>query len=119
MTDDIMFWFDLLTAALWFAMSLVGIVLRARRLLRLHRIVLSEPVDPEDRAYLRQIIRSTWLRLGVKVVFLLGSIVALTNLPLWGAWRIGIVLALGFMLWETISVDRVRDRLGRHQEQQP
>lgn len=106
-----MWWFDLLSASLWFAMSAVGIVLRTLRLRRLHRIVLAPNADQDDRDYLTQIVRSTWLRLGVKVVFLLGSLIALFNLPLFGLWRIGIVLALGFMLWETVSVDRVRDRL--------
>jgi hypothetical protein len=108
--------FDLLTAALWFALSAVGIVLRVRRLVRLHRIRLPEPIDPKDREYLASVKRSTYLRLGVKVVFLIGALITLFNLPLWWAWRLGIVAALFFMIWETVSVDHVRDRLGRSAE---
>jgi hypothetical protein len=116
---DVRWWFDLVSAALWFTMSAIGIVLRTRRLIRLHRIVLPEPIDPKDREYLASVKRSTYLRLGVKVVFLIGSLIALFNLPLWWAWRIGIVAALFFMLWETVSVDRVRDRLGQPSEAAP
>lgn len=110
---DALAWFDFLTAALWFALALVGACLRVRRLARLHRIRLVEPVDSDDVAYLASVKRSTWLRLGVKLVFLIGSLIALFNLPLFGAWRIGVVLALAFMVAETVGVDRVRDRLGR------
>lgn len=106
--------FDLLTATLWFALSLVGVVLRVRRLLRLHRIRLAEPVHPLDAEYLASIKRSTGLRLFVKVAFLVGSLVALLNLPwLWPFWRVMVVLALAAMVTETVTVDRVRDRLGR------
>lgn len=110
------FWFDLLTAATWFTLSAVGIVLRTRRLIALRRIVLPEPLDPKDVEYLAAIKRSTYLRLGVKVVFLIGSLIALFHLPLWGVWRLGVLLALGFMIWETLSVDAIRNRLGQGPE---
>lgn len=110
---DVRWWFDLISASLWFALSAVGIVLRCRRLVRLHRIVLPDPVDSRDADYLASVKRSTYLRLGVKVVFLIGSTIALFHLPLFWAWRVGVVAALGFMVFETVNVDRVRDRLAR------
>lgn len=107
--------FDLLTAALWFTLAAVGIVLRTRRMIRLHQIKLSEPVDQRDADYLAAVKRSTYLRLAVKVVFLVGAMIALFDLTvLWALWRIGIVTALAAMLAETVGVDRVRDRLGRN-----
>lgn len=110
---DVRWLFDLITAALWFALSAIGIILRLRRLVRLHRIVLTAPTDPRDEAYLASVKRSTYLRLGVKVVFLIGAMVPLFHLPdLWPVWRMGVVLALAFMLAETLSVDYVRERLG-------
>lgn len=113
---DFMALFDLATASAWFLLSLVGLVLRTRRLIRLHRLRLVEPVDPADADYLATVKRSTWLRLGVKVVFLIGSLIALFHLPLFGLWRVGVVAALGFMIAETLGVDRVRERLGRSAE---
>lgn len=106
--------FDLLTAALWFALSLVCIVLRVRRLVRLHQIRLAEPVHPLDAEYLASVKRSTYLRLSVKVAFLVGSLVALLHLPwLWPLWRVLVVFSLVAMVAETVTVDHVRDRLGR------
>jgi hypothetical protein len=111
---DVRSWFDLITAALWLTLSLVGIVLRIRRAIRLRQIILPEPIDARDQEYLESVKRSTYLRLGVKVVFLLGSMIALFDLSLlWWLWRIGIVVSLGFMIAETISVDTIRTRLGR------
>ncbi len=95
-------------------LAVIGIVLRTRRLLRLRRIDLVKPVDPEDARYLTLVKRSTYLRLTVKIVFCVGALLALFDLWfLWPLWRIGIIVALSFMLIETISVDRIRDRLGR------
>jgi hypothetical protein len=111
-----LYWFDLLSASIWFALSAVGIVLRVRRLMALRRIVLVEPIDPKDVEYLASITRSTYLRLGVKVVFLIGSLIALFHLPLFGFWRLGIILALGFMIFETVGVDRIRARLAAENE---
>lgn len=109
--------FDLVTAALWFLLAAVGIVLRLRRLVRLRTIVLVDPSSARDREYLASVKRSTLLRLGVKVVFLLGSMIALFDVSaLWPVWRIGIVTALACMLAETLSVDATRDRLGRAAE---
>lgn len=107
-------WFDLLTAGLWFALASIGVALRVRRLVRLHRVALPRPIVPADRAYLASVKRSTYLRLGVKLVFLVGSLIALFGLDvLWPVWRVGIVAALAFMLAETVGVDAIRDRLGR------
>ena len=112
MTDRSLF--DLITAAIWFVLAALGIVLRCRRMLRLRRIVLVEPVDQRDANYLTSIRRSTYLRMLVKFVFLIGAMIALFGLSwLWPIWRIGIVAALVFMLLETMSVDMIRDRLGK------
>ena len=106
--------FDLITAALWFTLAALGIALRCRRMLRLRQIVLVEPVDQRDADYLASIRRSTYLRMLVKFVFLVGALIALFGLTwLWPIWRIGIVAALVFMLLETMSVDMIRDRLGK------
>lgn len=105
--------FDMGTAALWFLLAALGIVLRVRRLLRLRQIVLVAPVDPRDAAYLASVKLSTVLRLGVKVVFLIGACIPLFGLfDLWWVWRVGVVVALLFMLTETANVDAVRARLG-------
>lgn len=109
-------WFDLLTAALWFTLAAVGIVLRCRRLVRLHRIVLPEPVHPLDVEYLASVKRSTYLRLITKTVFVIGALIALFHLPLFEVWRVGVVLILGLMIMETVGVDQVRNRLARVQE---
>jgi hypothetical protein len=106
--------FDLATAVAWLLLAGTGIALRSRRLIRLHRIVLVAPVDPRDTEYLASVKRSTYLRLMVKCVFFTGASIALFDLEvLWPLWRIGIVAALTFMIWETVSVDMIRDRLGR------
>lgn len=107
-------WFDTVTLALWFALAAVGIALRCRRLYRLYRVILPAPIDPDDVAYLRQVIRSTYLRLVVKATFLVGAVLALTDVPwLWPAWRLLVILALACMLAETAGVDHARARLSR------
>lgn len=106
-------YFDLLTAALWFGLASFGIVLRCRRLVRLGRIRLIEPVHPSDADYLRSVKRSTYLRLGVKITFLIGASIALFGLPLFEVWRSCVVISLALMLAETLSVDNVRERLAR------
>ncbi len=111
--------FDLCTAAIIFALAAMGIFRRVRRLLALSRIILVEPVDQRDVDYLDSIKRSTYLRLGVKVVFFIGSLIMLFNLPLFEVWRAAVILALVFMNAETASVDRVRDRLGKAAETKP
>lgn len=111
--------FDLCTAAVIFALAALGIFRRLRRLIALHRIILVEPVDQRDVDYLDSIKRSTYLRLGVKVVFFIGSLIMLFGLPLFEVWRMAVILALVFMNAETSSVDRVRDRLGRAAEAPP
>lgn len=114
---EVRYWFDLLTASLWLALAAAGVVLRVRRSIRLSRIILLDPVHPRDAEYLASVKRSTYLRMGVKVVFLIGALVALLQVPwLWPAWRIGVIAALTMMLMETYSVDHVRERLGRAAE---
>lgn len=108
--------FDLITAAVWFTLAAIGVMRRIQRLIRLNRIVLPLPLNVSDADYLASVKRSTYLRLGVKVVLLIGALIALFGLPLFELWRLGIVLALVFMNAETVSVDQVRDRLGRSQE---
>lgn len=105
-------WFDFATAALVFILSIVGIIRRCSRLVRLYRIRLVKPVRYTDLAYLASIKRSTYLRLSVKITFFIGSLIMLFQLPLFEVWRGSIVLALIFMNLETASVDRVRERLG-------
>ncbi len=105
--------FDFITATLWFVLSLIEIALRLTRLVRLYQIRLPEPVDPRDEDYLASVRYSTCLRLGTTVVFLIGATIALFHLEeLFSLWRLGILLALFFMILETTSVDRVRRRLG-------
>lgn len=109
--------FDLATAAAIFLLALLGIFLRVRRMINLNRIILVEPIDQRDIDYLASVKRSTWLRLGTKVVFFLGSLIMLFDLDaLWAFWRIGIVVSLVLMAVETHSVDTVRDRLGKAAE---
>lgn len=106
--------FDLATNVLWLVLAATGIALRTRRLLRLRRVVLVMPVDPDDAAYLASVKRSTLLRMATKTVFLVGALSALFNLMwLWPLWRIGIIVVLALMVAETLSVDSIRDRLGR------
>jgi hypothetical protein len=50
----------------------------------------------------------------VKCIFFVGAILMLFDPPyIWAAWRVSIVVVLVFMLIETLSVDTIRDRLGR------
>jgi len=114
-----LYYFDFLTAATWFVLSVVGIVLRIRRTRALRRIVLPAPVDPKDAEYLASVKRSTYLRLFVKAVFLVGSLIALFHLPLFGAWRLLVIAALAAMIYETVGVDRIRARLGQGPEGAP
>lgn len=105
--------FDLLTAAIILVLSVYGMWRRAHRLVRLKRITLVEPIHPDDVAYLHSVIWSTYLRLGVKIVIFIGSLIMLFGLPLFEIWRIGLILMLIFMNIETVSVDHIRDRLAR------
>jgi hypothetical protein len=113
--NDLRWWYDLLTGTGWLALALIGIVLRCRRLVRLHHIVLVEPIDPRDELYLEQVKRSTYLRLGVKAVLLIGALIAVFDLTLlWWLWRLGLIVILVLMVAETSGVDHVRDVLGRN-----
>ena len=100
------------TALVWVLLAAVGVLRRVRRLYRLNRIVLPTPLEPEDADYLASVKRSTYLRLGVKLVLLFGGLVALFQLTdLYLVWRIAIIAALVLMNAETGSVDGVRHRL--------
>jgi hypothetical protein len=106
--------FDFTTAVMTLMLAGAGIVLRTRRLIRLRHTVLMEPVDQRDVDYLAAVKRSTILRMAVKILFFIGSLLMLFDPPyLWFVWRISIVVVLVFMLIETLSVDTIRDRLGR------
>ena len=121
MTDPLV-WLDGATVALWIAMALVGV---ARRLVRLRRLRALDGAfsAPADRDYLASVVRSTHLRLYVKVAFLaFGGVGLLTvgrhpllhEAPLlFLAVRLLALSVLAAMLAETISVDRVRERLAR------
>jgi ABC-type Fe3+ transport system permease subunit len=115
--SDARYWFDLVTALLWLLLAATGVVLRIRRSIRLNQIVLIQPTHPRDVEYLASVKRSTYLRLCVKIVFLIGALLVVFDVPwLWPAWRIGVVGVLMLMLAETFNVDHVRDRLGRAAE---
>lgn len=102
---------EFLTAVVWFGLAASGIALRVRRLWRLRGIVVTAQ---EDRDYLESVKRSTYLRLATKGVLLVGSLVALFGWPLaFWVWRAGILVVLVLMIWETVQVDSIRDRLGR------
>lgn len=108
--------FGVVTAWLVLLLSALGIVLRVRRLVRLHRIVLVQPADPRDVQYLRQTYVSTYLRLLVKVVLFIGGVLMVFDGALdwlWPIWRLGLVGALVAMIAETLSVDATRMRLGK------
>lgn len=100
------------TALVWVLLAAYGVFRRVRRLQRLNQIILPEPVEQEDVEYLASIKRSTYLRMGVKIVLLIGGCVALFNLMGYVLiWRFGVLLMLVFMDTETASVDRIRERL--------
>jgi len=103
------------TALAWFLLAVAGIALRLRRLRRLHQIILRKPEEQEDIDYLRSVVWSTYLRLGVKVALLVGSIVALFHLmDIVLLWRFSVIVALILMTVETHNVDAVRARLARN-----
>lgn len=108
-------WFALFergTAMAWVALAILGIFRRVRRLEHLSRIILPQPLEQEDVDYLASVKRSTYLRLGVKVVLLLGGMIALFHLTEYVLlWRTGIIVALMLMDFETSNVDNVRQRL--------
>lgn len=100
------------TALVWVLLAALGVLRRVRRLHRLSRIVLPEPRAVEDEDYLDSVCRSTYLRLGVKIVLLIGGLIALFQLTdLYLVWRAAIIAALVLMDFETINVDQVRHRL--------
>jgi hypothetical protein len=108
-------WFELAergTAIVWVALAIWGVFRRLRRLERLGRIILPEPLEQEDVDYLVSVKRSTHIRLTVKVVFLIGGTIALFHLTDYLLfWRAGVLLSLLLMDFETINVDAVRQRL--------
>lgn len=108
-------WFSLVeraTAMAWVALAMLGIFRRVRRLEHLSRIILPEPLEQEDADYLASVKRSTYLRLAVKVVLLIGGLIALFHMTEYILlWRGGIIVALILMDAETSNVDNVRKRL--------
>jgi uncharacterized membrane protein len=100
------------TALLWPLLAALGVVRRTRRLIGLNRIILPDPVEREDLDYLDSVKRSTYLRLTVKVVLLMGGLIALFQAPEYLLfWRFGIIAVLVLMDVETVNVDAVRQRL--------
>lgn len=100
------------TALAWVLLAVLGVVRRVRRLHRLSQIILQAPLDPADVDYLASVKRSTHLRLSVKIVLLIGGMIALFGLSdYYLVWRVGIIVALVLMDAETVSVDSVRHRL--------
>lgn len=107
-----------LTALLWMLLAFGGILLRLRRLAILYAF---ECTDEWDRRYHRSVIRSSWLRLSVKIVFLLGGALAWKVNPavpaspddlFFWCWRGGILVILTVLLTEDLNVDRMRRLLG-------
>lgn len=109
---DWFFLFERGTAMAWVALAILGVFRRLRRLERLGQIILPTPLEQEDVDYLASVKRSTYLRLFVKVILLLGGMIALFHLMEYVLlWRFGIIAALIFMGAETVSVDNIRRRL--------
>lgn len=106
------------TAALWVLLAVAGISLRIRRL-RILRAFTCD--DPADRRYHQSVIRSSYYRLGAKVILLFGGALAWWVDPVvpesavvwlfWG-WRLGMLGVLILLLIEDLNVDRVRRLLG-------
>lgn len=113
MGDMDWFWFvERGTALAWVALAVLGVFRRVRRLEHLDQIILPEPVEQEDVDYLASVKRSTYLRLTVKLVLLIGGLIALFRLADYVlVWRFGVLLALVLMDFETVNVDAVRQRL--------
>lgn len=100
------------TALIWVLLAALGVFRRVRRLVRLGQIILPEPVEQADADYLASVKQSTHLRLSVKVVLLIGGLIALFHLTdYYLIWRVGVIVALVLMNAETVSVDAVRQRL--------
>lgn len=100
------------TALVWVLLALTGVVRRVRRLYRLNQIILLEPIEQEDVDYLASIKNSTYLRLSVKIVLLIGGLIALFQLTdFYLVWRVAVIVALVLMVMETSNVDQVRRRL--------
>ena len=100
------------TALLFMCLALAayGLVRRFRRLRRLNHLRLPKPEQQEDVDYLQSVKRSTYLRLASKTSLAAGISATLLGAPF-------IVLAccllgvLVFMDIETVSVDKIRQRL--------
>lgn len=107
-----------MTAFCWIVLAVGGIVLRLRRLAILYSFRCT---DPWDVRYHHSVIRSSWLRLAVKIVFLLGGGLAYWLDPsvpappadaFFWCWRVGILLILMVLLTEDLNVERMRRMLG-------
>lgn len=109
--------FDFWTGIIILAMAMAGIILRIRRTARLRQVVLPSPPNELDAEVLAAKLLSSYLRLAVKVVFvLLGVMVVFDADWLWAVWRLGVIAVLGLLIWEAERVDRVRDHLARAAE---
>ncbi len=106
------------TAYLWVAVSLLGLVLRIRRLWILSKLSYD---DPRDRDYLATVVGSSILRLVVKCLLLFGGVLAVWLDPsvpaegqgvLFWIWRVGAISIPVLLLIEDVRVDRMRRRLG-------
>jgi hypothetical protein len=110
--------FERISAVLWVLIAAAGLLIRIRRLWILSRLVYS---DPKDQAYLRTVIVSSVLRGIVKLILLVGGLLALSTNPtvpdgntgiVFWIWRSGLVIALILLLVEDLQVDQIRRRLG-------
>ncbi len=115
-----------LSAWIWLLLAVIGLVIRSRRLWILHQWTYD---DPDDQRYLRGVIRSSWLRWGVKFTLLLGGLLAVTQgalaytvapgLPigdlatLFWAWRTCVIVVLILLTIEDLNVEQLRTNLGR------
>lgn len=112
MTLDWPFLLNKVTALVWVLLAALGVFRRVSRLHRLHQIILPEPIAHEDEDYLASVKRSTHLRLAVKIVLLIGGLIALFGLTdFYLVWRVAVIVALILMDAETVNVDGVRHRL--------
>lgn len=107
-----------ITAILWVLLAVAGCSLRVRRLRILYTFTCD---DPTDRRYHHSVIRSSFYRLAVKFILLMGGVLAwwldptvpvapVTEL-FWG-WRFGMLAVLLLLLIEDLNVDRMRRLLG-------
>lgn len=110
-----------LTAFLWLGTSMLGL---AFRIWRLRTLLSLSYTDPKDVAYLRTVIRSSWLRGAVKIILIVGALLAIRLNPtvpegeagiLFWIWRVGLDIVPILLLAEDLGVDAIRRRLGNRE----